>query len=135
MPGAPKKDGLANYNLTPREVEFTVKAMITLVENKVKPDFEKLAKMSNYPTAQVAARNWWHTAAKLKAAGNIAGGETSTGEANNGNAMNEKAANGKKAGKRDAADDPEAPPAKRGRGRAKNNVQPPVEETKPEDEV
>ncbi|KAL1876303.1 hypothetical protein Daus18300_002932 [Diaporthe australafricana] len=124
MPAASNKDGPAAYGLTPREIEVTVKAMMTHVDNNVKPDFEKLAKMSNYQNATAAARNWYHVATKLKAAASKVDGEDGASNTNE----------DKKAGKREAADDPVAPPAKRGRGRGrpKKPVQPTTEEDEAE---
>ncbi|KKY39241.1 hypothetical protein UCDDA912_g00719 [Diaporthe ampelina] len=120
MPGASNNNGPPNFGLTPRELELTVKAMKTLVENGVKPDFEKLAKTAKFKDANAACKNWYFAARKLKASGSEV----------DGNASDNNKAGGKERGKRDADDEPEERPAKRGRVR-KTDL-PPAEDDKAE---
>ncbi|KAG6367452.1 hypothetical protein INS49_001641 [Diaporthe citri] len=121
MPGASDKNGHPHYGLTPREVDLTIQAMITLAENNVKPDFEKLAKMAKYKDANAASKNWYFTDRKLKGVGTDVDGE----------ATNDNKAGGKR-GKRQADDMPQAPPAKRGRKR--KTVQDAAEEGEDEEQ-
>lgn len=61
--------------------------------------------MANFKDANAASKNWYHTVQKLKAISSNT----------DGNATNNNKAGGKKRGKRDADDEPEERPAKRGR--------------------
>lgn len=78
--------------------------------------------MADFKDANAAYKNWQHVNTRLKSIGSNAGGETD----------NDNAAVGKKRGKREAADMPAAPPAKRGRKR--KNAPPPAEEAEAEEE-
>ncbi|KAG8167254.1 hypothetical protein KVR01_002943 [Diaporthe batatas] len=100
MAGASNKGNAQYCGLTPREVEFTIKAMITVLESGGKPDFEKLSRMTQYQDAKTANKNWNFVKLKLLNA---------AGSKNDGQASGDNKGTGEKGGKRQAVDALAAP--------------------------
>ncbi|KUI59869.1 hypothetical protein VP1G_07103 [Cytospora mali] len=122
------KDVIAAYNLTPRDVDIAIKALITMVDGNLKPDFEKLAKLAGFKDGVAAGKGWWATRKKLQAAGKAkADTDTNTDTKASDNIASSpiEARGGKRKLPASAPTTPrQSKRGGRGRGRAKNYAEP-----------
>ncbi|ROV93810.1 hypothetical protein VMCG_08831 [Cytospora schulzeri] len=126
---SPSKDIIATYGLTPRDVDIAIKALITMIDGNLKPDYDKLAKLAGFKDGVAANKGWWATRKKIMSAKG-ANGDDDADDADNDNDDITSAPASTPKRKRKNADTAAAaassPAPKRGRGRPKKNVAPPT---------
>ncbi|ROV96675.1 hypothetical protein VSDG_05554 [Cytospora chrysosperma] len=122
------KDIIAAYGLTPRDVDIAIKALITMIDGNLKPDYDKLAKLAGFKDGVAAGKGWWATRKKLMAAKGAGGSSGEDGDGDDGSGATSAPAAETPKRKRKTNDAGSGTPAsktpKRGRGRPKKNAEP-----------